>query len=142
NPPYLCSKDGIFLRCPQVKESRSLWENPYSATTSWKPCAERNEKNFAHVPSENDTNGYILIHAEGGLNQQRIAICNAVAVAKILNATLILPILKQDQIWKDQTKFEDVFDVNHFIEYLKYDVLIVRDIPAWFPEKEELFTSI
>lgn len=30
-------------------------------------------------------------------------ICNAVAVAKILNATLILPVLKQDQIWKDQT---------------------------------------
>ncbi|GLJ08762.1 hypothetical protein SUGI_0095270 [Cryptomeria japonica] len=142
NSPYLCSKDGIFLRCPHVKESPSLWENPYSATTSWKPCAERHERNLKDVPSENETNGYILIHAEGGLNQQRIAICNAVAVAKILNATLILPILKQDQIWKDQTKLEDVFDVNHFIEYLKYDVRIVRDIPAWFPEKEELFTSI
>lgn len=30
-------------------------------------------------------------------------ICNAVAVAKIMNSTLILPVLKQDQIWKDQT---------------------------------------
>ncbi|KAH9290803.1 hypothetical protein KI387_034920, partial [Taxus chinensis] len=93
-------------------------------------------------PQENETNGYILIHAEGGLNQQRISICNAVAVAKIMNVTLILPILKQDQIWKDQTKFEDVFDVDHFIEYLKDDVPIVRNIPAWFPDKEELFTSI
>jgi len=141
NPPYLCKKEGIVLRCPHVKDTPSLWENPHSATTSWKPCAERHE-NFSSPPRENETNGYILIHAEGGLNQQRISICNAVAVAKMMNVTLILPILKQDQIWKDQTKFEDIFDVDHFIEYLKDDVPIVRSIPAWFPDKEELFTSI
>ncbi|KAL5724925.1 hypothetical protein ACHQM5_008127 [Ranunculus cassubicifolius] len=142
NAPYLCKKDGIVLRCPRVKESPSLWENPYSATTSWKPCAERRESGFSELPPENETTGYVLIHAEGGLNQQRIAICNAVAVAKIMNATLILPLLKQDQIWKDQTKFEDIFDVDHFIDYLKDDVRIVRDIPEWFPDKSELFTSI
>ncbi|WOH14076.1 hypothetical protein DCAR_0933592 [Daucus carota subsp. sativus] len=140
--PYLCKKDGIVLRCPRVKEPTSLWENPYSATTSWKPCSERRNNAIADLPSENDTVGYIFIHAEGGLNQQRIAICNAVAVAKILNATLILPVLKQDQIWKDQTKFEDIFDVDHFIEYLKNDVRIVRDIPEWFTDKAELFTNI
>ncbi|KAL6010737.1 hypothetical protein ACLOJK_001179 [Asimina triloba] len=182
NAPYLCAKDGIVLHCPPVKEPPSLWENPYSATTSWKPCAERQSGGIPDLPPENETTGYILIHAEGGLNQQRIAysfltnetylenmfcvalgclylesaakchsrkcfhwnmlICNAVAVAKIMNATLILPLLKQDQIWKDQTKFEDIFDVDHFIEYLKDDVRIVRDIPDWFPDKAELFTSI
>ncbi|KAM0942733.1 putative GDP-fucose protein O-fucosyltransferase [Dioscorea sansibarensis] len=140
--PYLCTKDGIVLRCPYVKEPPSLWENPHSATTSWKPCAERQENEISDLPPENETSGYIFIHAEGGLNQQRIAICNAVAVAKIMNATLILPVLKQDQIWKDQTKFEDIFDVDHFIEYLKYDVRIVRDIPDWFLDKTELFTNI
>lgn len=142
NSPYLCEKDGITLHCPPVKERHSLWENPYSATTSWKPCAELRDSEISDLPSENETNGYIFIHAEGGLNQQRIAICNAVAVAKILNATLILPVLKQDQIWKDQTKFEDIFDVDHFIDYLKNDVRIVRDIPDWFTDKTELFTSI
>ncbi|XP_065874389.1 protein PECTIC ARABINOGALACTAN SYNTHESIS-RELATED [Euphorbia lathyris] len=140
NAPYLCKKDGIVLRCPYVKEPASLWENPYSATISWKPCAER--RGISDLPPENETNGYIFIHAEGGLNQQRIAICNAVAVAKIMNATLILPVLKQDQIWKDQTKFEDIFDVDHFIDYLKDDVRIVRDIPDWFTDKAELFSSI
>ncbi|KAJ0038965.1 hypothetical protein Pint_22847 [Pistacia integerrima] len=176
NAPYLCKKDGIILHCPRVKEDPSLWENPYSATTSWKPCAERRDGGIsdsnisqlhADVPPENETNGYIFIHAEGGLNQQRIAvwflfcpviallekvffflllpfvyICNAVAVAKIMNATLIMPVLKQDQIWKDQTKFEDIFDVDHFIDYLKDDVRIVRDIPDWFTDKSELFSSI
>ncbi|CAA3027569.1 PECTIC ARABINOGALACTAN SYNTHESIS-RELATED-like [Olea europaea subsp. europaea] len=142
NAPYLCKKDGITLVCPNVKESSSLWENPYSATTSWKPCSARQKGIISDLPSENETNGYIFIHAEGGLNQQRIAICNAVAVAKIMNATLILPVLKQDQIWKDQTKFQDIFDVDHFIDYLKDDVQIVRDIPEWFTDKSELFTSI
>ncbi|WJX39645.1 hypothetical protein P8452_27167 [Trifolium repens] len=142
NSPYLCKKDGIVLHCPHVKESASLWENPYSSTTSWKPCAERRDGAISELPHENKTNGYIFIHAEGGLNQQRIAICNAVAVAKVMNATLILPVLKQDQIWKDQTKFEDIFDVDHFIDYLKDDVRIVRDIPEWFTDKTELFSSI
>ncbi|KAG9446548.1 hypothetical protein H6P81_012676 [Aristolochia fimbriata] len=142
NAPYLCTKEGIVLHCPRVKEPPSLWENPYSATTSWKPCAERRTGGISDLPPENETMGYVFIHAEGGLNQQRIAIINAVAVAKIMNATLILPVLKQDQIWKDQTKFEDIFDVDYFIDYLKDDVRIVRDIPDWFPDKAELFTSI
>lgn len=30
---------------------------------------------FAELPPENETTGYIFIHAEGGLNQQRIAVC-------------------------------------------------------------------
>lgn len=141
HPPFLCKKDGIALRCPPIHETPSLWENPYSATTSWKACAERRSASSL-LPAKNETNGYLAVHAEGGLNQQRIAICNAVAVAKIMNVTLIIPLMKQDQIWKDQTRFEDIFDVDHFIGYLKDDVRIVKTIPSWFTEKPELYTSI
>ncbi|XP_031123139.1 protein PECTIC ARABINOGALACTAN SYNTHESIS-RELATED-like [Ipomoea triloba] len=142
NTPYLCNKEGMTLHCPRVKEPPSLWENPYSATTSWKACAERREGITSDLPSENETNGYIYIVAEGGLNQQRIAICNAVAVAKLMNTTLILPVLKQDRIWQDPTEFEDIFDVDHFIDYLKDDVRIVRDIPSWFIDIPELLGDI
>ncbi|GKA47404.1 nucleolar protein 14 [Tanacetum coccineum] len=39
-------------------------------------------------------------------------------------------------------KFEDIFDVNHLIDYLKDDLQIVRHIPSLFAEKSKLFTSI
>ncbi|KAJ7568150.1 hypothetical protein O6H91_01G020800 [Diphasiastrum complanatum] len=144
-PGYLCKKEGFILRCPPVIEPPSLWENPHSTTTSWEPCAE--QRSYYHNPPlpEEEPNGYLGIHAEGGLNQQRIAviqICNAVAVARIMNVTLIIPLMKQDQIWKDQTRFEDVFDVDHFINYLKDDVRIVKDIPSWLPDRGDLYTSL
>ncbi|XP_059656681.1 protein PECTIC ARABINOGALACTAN SYNTHESIS-RELATED-like [Cornus florida] len=74
NAPYLCIKDGIILHCPQVEEHNSFWENPYSVTTSWKPCAEGQIGAILDLPPENETNRHIFIHAEGGLNQQRIDI--------------------------------------------------------------------
>lgn len=41
-----------------------------------------------------------------------------------------------------EAKFEDIFDVDHFIDYLKDDVQIVRDIPEWFSDKTGRFSSI
>ncbi|KAE9454150.1 hypothetical protein C3L33_13946, partial [Rhododendron williamsianum] len=155
-------KDGIVLRCPRVKESPSLWENPYSATTSWKSCAERHSGVISDLPPENETNGYIFIHAEGGLNQQRIAVCfymqcccrcqnnechphyaSVKARSDLerpnVSYTSVLSFIKISNLCR---KFEDIFDVDHFIDYLKDDVRIVRDIPEWFIDKSELFTSI
>ncbi|KAJ4877915.1 O-fucosyltransferase family protein [Raphanus sativus] len=53
NAAYLCKKDGIVLNCPHVKESASRWENPLSATTSWKPCAERRVGGVSDILPEN-----------------------------------------------------------------------------------------
>lgn len=47
------------------------------------------------------TEGYIQVFLDGGLNQQRMGICDAVAVAKILNATLVIPYLEVNPVWQD-----------------------------------------
>ncbi|KAK6150347.1 hypothetical protein DH2020_015279 [Rehmannia glutinosa] len=73
--------------------------------------------------------GYIQVFLDGGLNQQRMGICDAVALAKILNATLIIPHLEVNPVWQDSSTFMDIFDVDHFINVLKDDISIIKEVP-------------
>ncbi|KAJ7953525.1 O-fucosyltransferase [Quillaja saponaria] len=94
----------------------------------WRTCAE--SKNVTALPEKSE--GYIQVFLDGGLNQQRMGICDAVAVAKILNATLVIPYLEVNPVWRDSSSFMDIFDVDHFINVLKDDVSIVRELPDEF----------
>ncbi|KAG2260329.1 hypothetical protein Bca52824_079623 [Brassica carinata] len=58
-----------------------------------------------------------------------LQICNAVLAARIMNATLVLPELDANSFWHDDSGFQGIYDVEHFIETLKYDVKIVGKIP-------------
>ncbi|XP_052190091.1 O-fucosyltransferase 31-like isoform X2 [Diospyros lotus] len=94
----------------------------------WRPCVDS-----ASDPSlPNKSKGYIQVFLDGGLNQQRMGICDAVAVAKILNATLIIPHLEVNPVWQDSSSFTDIFDVDHFIDVLKDDIPIVKELPHEF----------
>ncbi|KVH89464.1 GDP-fucose protein O-fucosyltransferase [Cynara cardunculus var. scolymus] len=74
----------------ELKQDESkFWEESYRQASVWSPCADRKELISAEKLQSN--NGYILVSANGGLNQQRVAVCNAVAVASLLNATLVIP---------------------------------------------------
>ncbi|XP_049411165.1 O-fucosyltransferase 29-like isoform X2 [Solanum stenotomum] len=75
------------------------------------------------------SNGYLLIATSGGLNQQRTGITDAVVVARILNATLVVPELDHHSFWKDDSDFFDIFDVKWFISYLAKDVTVVKRVP-------------
>ncbi|KAG6705183.1 hypothetical protein I3842_07G168400 [Carya illinoinensis] len=59
-----------------------------------------------------------------------MGICDAVAVAKILNATLVIPHLEVNPVWKDSSSFTEIFDVDHFIDVLRDEVSIVKELPS------------
>ncbi|KVI03153.1 GDP-fucose protein O-fucosyltransferase [Cynara cardunculus var. scolymus] len=96
----------------------------------WKPFVEPTSTSSS-LP---ESSGYIQVFLDGGLNQQRMGICDAVAVAKILNATLVIPYLEVNPVWQDTSSFTDIFDVDHFVNVLKDDISIVSELPdeyAW-----------
>ncbi|KAF8083989.1 hypothetical protein N665_0740s0006 [Sinapis alba] len=108
------------------KEPIDVWKSKYSKF--FYGCSERGRK-FPPVVLEHRSNGYLLIAASGGLNQQRTGITDAVVVARILNATLVVPELDHHSYWKDDSDFNDIFDVNWFISSLTKDVTIVKRVP-------------
>ncbi|KAI4332328.1 hypothetical protein L6164_017248 [Bauhinia variegata] len=130
---------GSVYRSPQVLEN--LW--PFMEAESngsvnvlmrawnlkerqgWKPCANRSAPETGLPKS----NGFLIIEANGGLNQQRLSISDAVAVAGILNATLVIPIFHLNSVWRDSSKFGDIFDQDFFISALENRVHVVRELP-------------
>ncbi|KAK2453447.1 Protein ESMERALDA 1 [Trifolium repens] len=106
----------------------TIWKSSYKGG-EWKPCVHRSSEGLP------ESNGYIFVEANGGLNQQRTSICNAVAVAGYLNATLVIPNFHYHSIWKDPSKFSDIYDEEYFVNTLKNDVRVVDKIPEYLMER-------
>ncbi|XP_057483867.1 O-fucosyltransferase 1-like [Actinidia eriantha] len=102
----------------------TLWET--AASGGWRPSSA---PRAYWPPPPKESNGYLRVRCNGGLNQQRSAICNAVLAARIMNATLVLPELDANSFWHDDSGFQGVYDIDHFIKALRYDVRIVESIP-------------
>ncbi|RZS02861.1 hypothetical protein BHM03_00032973 [Ensete ventricosum] len=65
---------------------------------------------------------YLLVVVSGGLNQQRNQIVDAVVIARILGAALVVPVLQVNVIWGDERKLtpEFLWNLEISILYIKH----------------------
>ncbi|KAE8699884.1 Detected protein of confused Function [Hibiscus syriacus] len=128
------ARQSLFHLDESNKGPIDTWKSEYAKYVYG--CSESSAK-FPDAISEKESNGYLLIAASGGLNQQRTGISDVVVVARILNATLVVPELDHHSYWKDDSDFFNIFDVDWFISYLAKDVTIVKRVPDKFMRSME-----
>lgn len=125
-PPHL-SKSPLpshkLYGASEILEYGKLWKPP--PNRDFVPCVEPSP----NYTSPAESQGYLLVHANGGLNQMRAGICDMVAVARIINATLVIPELDKRSFWQDSSNFSDVFDEEKFISSLADDVKVIKKLP-------------
>lgn len=124
-PPQFSNSSShkLFGATRGILDFNKLWKPPPSR--DFMPCIQPNLSYSAPAESR----GYLLVHTNGGLNQMRAGICDMVAVARIINATLVIPELDKRSFWQDTSNFSDVFDEEHFINALANDVKVVKKLP-------------
>lgn len=108
----------------RVKELEIL--QPYAAPRSTYPVV--NEQN----------NGYIFAKVFGGLEKIRNSICDLVTIARLLNATLVVPEIQESLRSKGISSrfksFSYLYNEDHFIAALANDVIILKNLPPEFRE--------
>ncbi|KAL1536764.1 O-fucosyltransferase 31 [Salvia divinorum] len=104
NPRHSRLLRSALERQTSAEQQTELWRP--SPIQGSKPCLRQDST--LSLPEKSQ--GYIQVFLDGGLNQQRMGICDAVALAKILNATLIIPHLEVNPVWKDSSTFDEIFD--------------------------------
>ncbi|CAN6480037.1 unnamed protein product [Victoria cruziana] len=125
SPPQLLKESSSqkLDRVNGIADLSKLWKRP--SNRSFMQCVEPSES----YEGSNGSKGYLLVHTNGGLNQMRAGISDMVAVAHVINATLVIPELDKQSFWQDSSNFSDVFDEDHFIGSLINDVKIVKKLP-------------
>ncbi|KAL8155112.1 O-fucosyltransferase 20-like [Apium graveolens] len=149
--PYPCS---VSSRVLYSHQESSISEGNFISQLSVRPKVEESDQEMSEFWKQNDGLGfvscldfskdykkessrilkdrknYLVVVVAGGINQQRNQIVDAVVIARILGAALVVPILQVNVIWGDESEFCDIFDLEHFKSVLADDVRIVTSLPS------------
>ncbi|KAH7438515.1 hypothetical protein KP509_04G018300 [Ceratopteris richardii] len=133
--PYYLLLHGSWPPC--LNDRREIESHNHAAVLAASlPFSQHNRSSEkispALSPRSYVNNGYLLVSCNGGLNQMRAAICDMVAVARLLNLTLIVPELDKTSFWNDPSDFGDIFDTKHFIASLRDELRIIKEVPEKF----------
>ncbi|KAF4397739.1 hypothetical protein G4B88_027608 [Cannabis sativa] len=113
----------------ELEEGNEFWKQPDGL--GYKPCLTfTREYRKVSEGIVNNRRKYLMVVVSGGLNQQRNQIVDAVIIARILGAALVVPVLQVNVIWGDESEFSDIFDLDHFKSVLANDVRIVSSLPS------------
>ncbi|KFK38920.1 hypothetical protein AALP_AA3G177800 [Arabis alpina] len=130
----LLSPSPQFLSTPLSSASLldfDIWS--VKRLVEWRPCKWWLQGHL--TPLHTKSNGYIRIDCYGGLNQMRRDFCDGVGIARLLNATLVLPKFEVAAYW-NESRFADVFDVDYFIQKMSGFIQVVKDLPKDLASKE------
>ncbi|CAI9764951.1 unnamed protein product [Fraxinus pennsylvanica] len=113
----------------ETDDKIEFWKQPEGM--GYRPCLDVSAKYRAEtVEIMKDRTKYLMVVVAGGLNQQRNQIVDAVVIARILGAALVVPILQVNVIWGDESEFSDIFYLDQFKNVLANDVRIVSSLPS------------
>nr|XP_010927785.1 O-fucosyltransferase 13 isoform X2 [Elaeis guineensis]XP_010927786.1 O-fucosyltransferase 13 isoform X2 [Elaeis guineensis]XP_029121844.1 O-fucosyltransferase 13 isoform X2 [Elaeis guineensis] len=144
---------GLFLLIPFLTAVFFSSSNPFSASSSfksfswekseiwsarrvvdWRPCDWWKTGALAALPVR--SNGFIRVDCYGGLNQMRRDLCDGIGIARLLNATLVLPKFEVAAYWNESSGFADVFDVDYFIHQTRGYIEVIKELPKEIASRE------
>ncbi|KAJ3681296.1 hypothetical protein LUZ60_015785 [Juncus effusus] len=111
-----------------------IWDSP--RVFEWRPCDWWKDRERISEAVPYKSNGYIRIDCYGGLNQMRRDLCDGIGIARLLNATMVLPKFDVAAYWNESSDFADIFDVDYFIEKTKGFVHVVNELPEEIKQKD------
>ncbi|KAL7155828.1 hypothetical protein ABFS83_03G101800 [Erythranthe nasuta] len=109
---------------------RRLW-GKVNALEPLQPYA--NPRSVPYLVPNGKSNGFVYAKIHGGFENIRTSICDLVTVARLLNATLVIPEIQESTQSKGiSSKFKSfsyLYDEDLFIAGLASDVIVVKSLP-------------